>query len=216
MSAPRDGGTPASDNCLRYRPGELAVVYGKDQPWAFQHAAEEFAGLAGAVTGQEVEVLDEAGPWAEHAHLVLVGNAATNGVVRDLVRDGLLSFDGTNSTDERFAMRSAALDGRDYLILAGGNPRAVLYCVYDYFERFCDVGYFWDGDQVPRAAGLPFFGIDVVEEPTFRYRVVRYFGHRGLKRFHPEMWDFATWQREMDWLVRRGSTTAASVRRRSG
>ena len=130
------------------------------------------------------------------------GNATSNRLLMALIRDGKLDFTGTNYTSDGFAMQSVMVDGKDLLIVSGGNSRAVLCAVYDYFERFCDVGCFWDGDQVPGAEGLPFFGIEVREEPTFRYRAVRYFGHKGLKRFHPEMWDLATWQRELDWSVK--------------
>jgi len=45
--------------------------------------------------------------------------------------------------------------------------------------------------------------IDVVESPRFEYRGLRYFAHRGLKRFQAEHWSYEDWKREIDWMVKK-------------
>jgi len=87
--------------------------------------------------------------------------------------------------------------------LAGGRGRSTLYAVYDYFERYANCHYFWDGDVIPHADSLPMEDIRVVEKPRFFYRGLRYFAHRGLKRFQAELWSFEEWKQEIDWMVKK-------------
>lgn len=84
----------------------------------------------------------------------------------------------------------------------GGCERAVLYAVYDYFERCFGVCYFWDEDRIP--ARVPkYVRAEYSEAPRFRYRGQRYFAHRSLYRFQAEEWGFDDWKRELDWLIKR-------------
>lgn len=45
--------------------------------------------------------------------------------------------------------------------------------------------------------------IDIQESPRFEYRGLRYFAHRGLKRFQAEHWSFEDWKQEIDWMVKK-------------
>lgn len=87
-------------------------------------------------------------------------------------------------------------------VFSGTRGRAVLYAVYDYFRR-CGVSYYWDGDILPqeKKTVMP---EDFRGRPALRYRGLRYFAHRGLRRFCAEMWDAEAWKRELDYLVKRG------------
>lgn len=105
-------------------------------------------------------------------------------------------------TDD-YCIRSLDDKNRNVLILAGGRGRSTLYAIYDYFERYLNCHYFWDGDVLPHSDIIPMREINVVESPRFQYRGLRYFAHRGLKRFQAEHWSFEDWKQELDWMVKK-------------
>ncbi len=86
-------------------------------------------------------------------------------------------------------------------ITAGGRI-ALLYGVYDYFA-FHGAKWFWDCDRLPKEKATPkTFKKDIT--PAYALRGMRYFAHRGLKRFRAEMWGYEDWKREMDYLIKNG------------
>ena len=85
----------------------------------------------------------------------------------------------------------------------GANGRAVLYAVYDFFERQAGCRWFWDGDKVPKKETIELGGLDVREKARFEYRGLRYFAHRGLTRFQAEHWGLEAWKKEIDWMLKR-------------
>lgn len=144
-------------------------------PKAVKIAAEEFAKYWREVTGRSL---------------------ATNGaaISVEFAVDPLL--DGAH--DEYRLISSA-----NGLRLVGANGRAVLYAVYDFFERQADCRWFWDGDRVPKRKTISLAGLDVREKARFEYRGLRYFAHRGLTRFQAEHWGLEDWKREIDWCLKR-------------
>lgn len=91
----------------------------------------------------------------------------------------------------------------DGVAFLGGNRRAVLYAVYDFFERRGDCRWYWDGDVVPKKNALDFAGLDVREKSAYEYRGMRYFAHRGLTRFQAEHWGYEDWKKELNYLCKR-------------
>ena len=85
----------------------------------------------------------------------------------------------------------------------GANGRAVLYAVYDFYERQAGCRWFWDGDKVPKRETIELDGLDVREKARFEYRGLRYFAHRGLTRFQAEHWNLDAWKKEIDWMLKR-------------
>jgi hypothetical protein len=88
------------------------------------------------------------------------------------------------------------------LVIAGKNPRSVLYGVYEFFKQRCGCRWFWDGDLVPKTAKIDFAGTDIREKSQFLYRGCQYFAHRALKRFQAELWGFDDWKKEIDWALK--------------
>ena len=99
---------------------------------------------------------------------------------------------------DEYSVRSS--EGR--LIFSGANARALQYAVYDFLSRRCGCRWYWDGDVVPKSAGIDVSGVDIREKSRFEYRAIRYFAHRGLTRFQAEHWGFEDWKREIDWCVK--------------
>ena len=167
---------------------------------AYHHAATEFQYFYRAVTGVELPIVTEP---VQGASLVVIGGDNVNGFVRSSIESGLISSFNLGADSDAYRMVSAGSGGCSYLFLAGGNGRATLYAVYDFFERQAGCRYFWDGDIIPRRDAIEMTGLDVLEVPRFAYRGIRYFAHRSLTRFQAEHWGPEEWEREIDWIVKK-------------
>ncbi|OQA84837.1 MAG: Alpha-N-acetylglucosaminidase (NAGLU) tim-barrel domain protein [Lentisphaerae bacterium ADurb.Bin242] len=167
----------------------------------FQIAADAFAELWRKITGEFPERTQYLSP--EDSRVIVFGSDAVNPFVHEKIMEGL--FDGfrIRCGSDDYHLLSLERDGREYLFLAGGRPRALLYAVYRFFEVRAGVRYFWDGDRIPMRNHLGIGGLNLAESPRFQYRAIRYFAHRGLKRFQAEHWDFDDWRKEIDWLLKK-------------
>ena len=165
----------------------------------YRIAADEFRSFWHAMTDEWVEAVTE--PVGGEDHVVLGGDEEFP-FVFELILNGTIPPFGIPIGGDSFVLRSAEIDGHDWLFLAGGRPRALLYAVYAFFEHQ-GCSYFPDGDRIPKCASLSLKGFDLYERNRFQYRMIRYFAHRGLKRFQAEFWDFEDWKREIDFLVKR-------------
>ncbi len=106
--------------------------------------------------------------------------------------------------DKTFADDRYTVDADETRVkVVSGGIRGLYYGIYGYFEQGYGVKWFWDGDRLPKIkTAAPTLHIDVT--PCYKLRGMRYFAHRGLKRFRAEMWDEADWKREIDYLLKKG------------
>lgn len=167
---------------------------------AYVKAAEVFAELYQKVTNKEITITETDDGKSD---LIVIGSDAVNDFLMNEVFELNISDLGIRYGTEDFCILSHQKDSRKVLILAGGRGRSTLYAVYDYFERFLGCHYFWDGDVIPRHDDIPMDNIHIIESPHFDYRGLRYFAHRGLKRFQAEHWSFEDWKRELDWMSKK-------------
>ena len=183
----------------------LTVVYPKNAHSAYEISANEFIKLYSKITQKSPLKLTDQDYSAlsnKPACVVLIGNDSVNNIVGKFYLEGKIApFNFSYGTDA-YVIRTVQIDGTNYLILAGARPRATLYAVYLYFEKFCNCHYFWDGDRIPECSTILLDGIDVCETPRFEYRGIRYFAHRSLHRFQAEHWGYEDWKNEIDWLVK--------------
>ena len=124
----------------------------------------------------------------------LTGKAAEGDARLLLKVDPSISDDGYDA----FSMKSDAKGA----VLTGGNPRSVLYAVYDLLEKRGGCRWFWDEDVVPKIGELDLSGLDIDTKSRFKYRACRYFAHRGLTRFRALQWGPDEWRREIDYLCK--------------
>lgn len=169
-------------------------------PPAYAVAAREFQKLYSGVTGRQLEITAAPDPSAD---LVVIGSDSVNRFARTAVENGIIPPLDVGADTDGYRIKSAEKDGRRWLFLAGGNGRATLYAVYDFFERQAGCRYFWDGDVIPRRETIEMGGLDVHETPRFAYRGLRYFAHRSLDRFQAEHWGPEQWEREIDWILKK-------------
>jgi len=186
------------------RAGTITVLTPPVGEKAYPIAGDALAELWEQVTGQRPVVKAwEASQDLPKGDLVLIGSDAVHPLVRQLIRQGVLESLGIQYGTDDYRLVCLSHQGRRWLILAGGCGRSTLYAVYDLFRRRAGVEYFWDGDVIPRREQIDFEGLDVLEQPHFAYRGLRYFAHRGLHRFQAEHWDLDDWKREIDWCVKK-------------
>ncbi len=178
----------------------LRVICPEGCEKAYLMAADIFCDMYKYVTGRKIERGTEDDGKSE---LVVIGHDAVNTfLMNEMLRDKTPELGIKYGTDD-YCMKSFDKDGRHALILAGGRGRSTVYAVYDYFERFMGCRYFWDGDVIPKNEDIVIENIDVNESPRFYYRGLRYFAHRGLKRFQAEHWSFEDWKTEIDWMMKK-------------
>lgn len=184
---------------------KITIVYPAQAHSAYKIAAETFAEFAEKIAGAcSCLVTDD-----EYSNLpknegptVLIGNDAVNQIVAKLYLSGQIHHFGIRYGTDDYCIRTATIDDTEFLLLAGGRPRAAIYAVYRYFERFCGCRWFWDGDRITKVT-LPLSDIDATESPRFDYRGLRYFAHRSLHRFQAEHWSLEDWKQEIDWMLKK-------------
>ena len=183
----------------------FTIVFPSQSHRADSIAADTFSSLAEKVSGDRAEIISDdeyLSRGTSENFTVLIGNDAVNNVTAGFYLKKQIDGFGIRYGTDDYCIRTAELDGKSYLFLAGGRPRASIYAVYRYFERFCGCRYFWDGDRIPKAE-LVLSGIDVTESPRFDYRGLRYFAHRTVHRFQAEHWGFEDWTTEIDWVLKK-------------
>lgn len=178
----------------------LLILAPKGAAPAYDLAAKAFRTMYEQVTGQRLAMATCDDGVSD---LVVIGSDSVNDYLMSQILELRLDTLGIRYGTDEYCIRSYRDGQRNVLILAGGRGRSTLYAVYDYFERYANCHYFWDGDVIPHADSLPMCDIAVLETPRFEYRGTRYFAHRGLKRFQAEHWSLEDWKKELDWLVKK-------------
>lgn len=182
----------------------IYIVYPSRSHTAYEIAADAFIDLAGRVGNAVAEKITDEEYLTRKTkpeRAVLIGNDSANSVLAELLLSGKAAQLGLRYGTDGYTIRTEKIDGTEYLFLAGGRPRATIYAVYRYFEKFCGCRWFWDGDRIPSTA-LPFEGLRLNEAPRFDYRGIRYFAHRSLHRFQAVQWGLEDWKNEIDWILK--------------
>lgn len=167
---------------------------------AYEQAANIFAKMYEAVTHRVCSLSEKDDGKSD---LVVIGSDAVNDFLMNEMLEGIFGALNIRYGTDDYRICSYKKGERNVLVLAGGRGRSTIYAAYDYFERFAGCRYYWDGDVIPKCKFLPFENINVIESPRFEYRGLRYFAHRGLKRFQAEHWSFEDWKREIDWMMKK-------------
>ena len=179
------------------------VVYGPESSWAERYAAEKFTAYTHRLTGISVPAYDSnSEEWKKCNKVVLVGSPETNPVIAEIADTQI--FKPLEGEQDGFVQKSIKHADKTYLVIGGLQPRCTVYGVYDYFEQFCNVGFFEDGDYVPRLAGLPFENINNVEIAHFKYRMRSKFGdgHVMLRKYTHHFWTVDDYKRNIDYWMK--------------
>lgn len=169
---------------------------------AYQIATDAFAGLWFKITGIQLNK-DSDDNTLPSGDLIFIGSGVVNKQVHKLLLDGSIPDFQIKYSSDDYTIISQNNKKRNMLFIAGGCGRSTIYAVYDFFRKQTGAEYFWDGDVIPKQAGINIGNCNYIESPRFQYRGLRYFAHRGLHRFQAEHWDFTEWQQEIDWIMKK-------------
>ncbi len=178
----------------------MIIIKPKHADKVYDSAAEIFSRLYKQVTGIALDIVTEDNGCSD---AVIIGSDAVNDFLVYPMLEGSIPNLGIRYGTDDYVILSHTVKCRNFLILAGGRGRSTVYAVYDFFERNAGCHYFWDGDVIPRKKEISIYGLNVHQSPRFEYRGLRYFAHRGLKRFQAEHWGFEDWKREIDWMLKK-------------
>lgn len=131
------------------------VVVGQGAPSLERIAAEDLSGFLGEIVHRRVDVVDDSvgrEQWPG-SMVIVVGTPKTHRIVREAAAKGMISF--PEPLDEQMAVTRAVIDGgKVVLFLTGRSPVGSMYAAYDFLENQCGVGFFPDGNQIPRELHL--------------------------------------------------------------
>lgn len=170
------------------------VVRSAGGSWLERHAADELARYARSITGRPVSVV-AVRPTSRRVRAIVLSVGKGSEPLRRLagaadperLRDG-------------FVIRSGPVGE---LRISATQPIGLLYGVYDYLERFCDVGFFWDGDRIPHRAALPTRGIRLAQLPRWPLRHFGLADGWGLAKYHQHFRTPEERRRVLDWMAKR-------------
>lgn len=167
---------------------------------AYTRCAEIVQKMYLDVTGKLLSISEEDDGVSD---LFVIGSDSVNDFVMNEILELNIESPKIRYGTDDYSLISYTKNGRRILIFAGGRGRSTIYAAYDFFERFADCHYFWDGDVIGKKQEIVLDDFCISESPRFEYRGLRYFAHRGLKRFQAEHWSFDDWKRELDWMMKK-------------
>lgn len=174
------------------------IVLGRSATTIEKHAARELASYVSRMSGSKLRVAFH--PSASCHSAVLIGRPDTNPFIADLVRQGKVEMSPGKPGLDGFVIKTVTVGEKSYLILGGSQDRSSLYAVYDFLERFCHVGFFWDCERVPGVKELEFDAIDISSRPRFEDR--QYF-QGCAQSYSAWYWGWPDWKREIDWMAKK-------------
>lgn len=160
-----------------------------------KHAAAELVRYAEKLTGEKATLGEANYPRTTTDVLVLLDVHGNNPLA--------LRFAGPRMRlpvhPDAFLIKGVRQDDQQVLVISGYTPRAVLYGVYHYLEDVCHVGFFKDGEYIPKLSRLPVDEVDIVESPVIELRQLG--GRHTWHVFHeatPETQNFI-----IDWSLKK-------------
>ena len=175
---------------------DATIIKADSTTWLADHAAAELGGYVRQMTGANVRIVSDAPRPIKNGPVFVLSLGESAKKLKTLPGAG-----DPERLRDGFVIRS---EGKDRLLIAAAEPIGLLYGVYTYLEKVCGVGFFWDGERVPKRTDLPTSGIDRAELPRFRIR-------QNLQAcafgYTTQYWGLEEWKREIDWTARKRFNT---------
>ena len=168
------------------RTGYTVATVSKSPSWQQNYAATELAKYIQKITGKKVKVV----PGDVSADFLIGNKAEAAGVDVSKMPD----------SPDAFIIKSVS----NRVAIVGNTDMAAVYGAYHYLDACCNVGFFEDGESVPRMSELPMDGIDFVEAPKFRDRIQFAWDARCLlKKSNSTLWRAnIEWKDYDEWMVK--------------
>ena len=177
------------------------IVLAADAPWIERHAANELSQFVMRITGASLPIVEDGAAAAgEYATRILIGSPQSHAQIGWLVKEGAVQLDREAMGADGFAIKTVVQEEGQYLLLSGCRGRSHMYAVYDFLEKECGVGYFWDGDQVPQQATLRVPAPQRTERPFFTRRMAP---NACSYVYTCQYWGVEEWKRAHDYMLKR-------------
>jgi len=176
---------------------KLSVVVGSDASWLERHAARELVKYGRLVTSEGVKV-EETGETGQVLGAFLIGTPESNAAIAQLEKEGAVDFSALTGATDGFLIRSVRQDDGWAVVIGGRPDRATLYGVYHYLEKYHHVGFFWDGERVPKGE-LRMDGLDEVQISPFEIRWLHRWNRVVMKKYTGFYDTVEEWKRDLDW-----------------
>jgi len=183
--------------CRNVAAEDVRVIVGSSASWLEKHAARELAKYAAQMSGAEVRV-EEADKAGGIAGCFLVGTPESNPAIAQLEKDGAVDFSALTGATDGFLIRSVKAGDGSAVVIGGLPDRATLYGVYHYLEKYHHVGFFWDGERVPKGE-LIMGGLNEVQISPFEIRWLHRWNRVVMKKYTGWMDTVEEWKRDLDW-----------------
>jgi alpha-N-acetylglucosaminidase len=178
------------------RPQDIIIVYNTKSS-AETVAAQELHKYINRMTGSNPRLLKDEPPEiiSSGTGLFLVGR--TPAVAKRI--SSRMIEEPSQKASEAYVVRSlTGQQGTEVLVL-GGTGIATLYAVYHYLEKYCSVGFFQDGDHVPKRDRVPANGVEIMATPRFSERMTM---NLTLYWYSAPWWDLRDWESYIDWTLK--------------
>ena len=166
-----------------------------------RYAAKELRKYAGMLTREKCSITNTL-PRETSIKCIVLGAVSGRSKGNELIERQAAALKGKG--DDAFIITSDKTNGRQSLYIVGNTPQALLYGVYHYLEFVCGIGFFVDGEYVPKIDRLPFENIKIVQQPRFDIRFWNSdFGHHSLWKYQSAFWGKRQWERQISWMNKR-------------
>lgn len=175
-----------------------AIVVGKKATEIETHAARELARYLFEMSGTGVRITSKT--VDPGTNVIAIGRSHTNPLISDLITDGRIRLDSENPGHDGFILETLRYHDRNILVAGGSADRSALYAVYHLLEHYLDVGFYENGDQIPRRSDIRIPEIHYAHKPRFKLRI----NQQGcIWDYTYRYWDVEQFKTLVDWMVKK-------------
>jgi len=179
---------------------KAVISLGKNPTSIERHSANELAEYIKQMSGARLRIVKGAKTAGLRVkNIVLIGRAETNEKIKELSKKGLVRISPEYPGLDGFIIKTVNWEEKDYLVLGGSIDRGTMYAVYHFLEKQLNVGFFEDGDRIPKEKSIV-VDCDIAERPYFEFRgaVITCPLNRNAAS-----WGEKEWKQEIDWLLKK-------------
>jgi|GEM_PF-1042573 len=188
---------------------KAAVIIGNNPTWIEQYAAQELVRYIKEISGAQLKIVNTENEVSKGVdNIILIGRSETNRKIAELYDKGQIKLSMDYPGLDGFIIKSVRKDNKNYLVLGGSIDRGTLYAVYHFLEEVLKVGFFEDGEYIPKRQVIEFDQIRLEERPYFPIRQIL---QHTTMLYTPPLWNLSQWKKEIDWLVKKKFNTAMLV-----
>jgi len=174
---------------------QVVVVEPRPASWLTHHAASELAEYIRRMTGSAVIISGT--PPESNDRMTVIELSLGSGAER------LRSLPGAENAERLRDGFVISSQGPRRLTIAAVAPEGLLYGVYEYLERCCGVGFFWDGEHIPERVDVPVDGTDMAVLPRWPIRNYSLPDGWGLAKYYMHFRTQEHRKLTAEWLAKR-------------